>query len=87
MHALKEPEPDASAHSKRLCRLIRDKIIHSGGKIAFNRFMELALYAPGIGYYCAGAHKFGEPGDFVTAPEVSPLHRQTVCPGSGQLAQ
>lgn len=44
-----------------------------GGQLPFDRFMELALYAPGLGYYTAGAHKFGGGGDFVTAPEISPL--------------
>ncbi len=40
--------------------------------------MELALYAPGLGYYTAGAHKFGEAGDFITAPELSPLFGRTL---------
>lgn len=44
-----------------------------GGWIPFSRFMELALYAPGLGYYTAGARKFGASGDFVTAPEISAL--------------
>ena len=44
-----------------------------GGWIPFSRYMELALYAPGLGYYSAGARKFGPDGDFVTAPEISPL--------------
>lgn len=46
--------------------------------MAFSRFMELALYAPGLGYYSAGASKFGESGDFVTAPELGPLFAATV---------
>ena len=45
----------------------------AGGRLAFDRFMELALYATGLGYYVAGARKFGAAGDFVTAPEVSPV--------------
>ncbi len=53
--------------------LIRDEIARAGGRIPFDRYMELALYAPGLGYYTAGARKFGEAGDFVTAPEISPL--------------
>lgn len=53
--------------------VISDAIRDAAGAIPFDRFMELALYAPGAGYYVNGAHKFGEQGDFVTAPEISPL--------------
>ena len=45
----------------------------AGGALPFDRYMETALYAPGLGYYVNGRRKFGEAGDFVTAPEVSPL--------------
>lgn len=48
-------------------------IAAAGGWLSFEEFMELALYAPGLGYYSAGARKFGPSGDFVTAPEISPL--------------
>lgn len=47
--------------------------MRQGGQITFARYMELALYAPGLGYYSAGAHKLGAAGDFITAPELSPL--------------
>ncbi|HET8941768.1 MAG TPA: SAM-dependent methyltransferase [Rudaea sp.] len=67
---LPEPAPDARAHSERLCALIRDEIVAAGGALDFARYMELALYAPGLGYYSAGATKFGAAGDFVTAPEL-----------------
>lgn len=67
------PDPAARAISERLGTRIREAIAESGGRLPFERFMELALYAPGLGYYVAGAHKFGPGGDFVTAPEVSPL--------------
>ena len=40
--------------------------------------MQHALYAPGLGYYAAGATKFGEAGDFITAPEVSSVFGQVV---------
>ena len=59
--------------SRRLEDRIRAEIRARGGVLAFDRFMELALYAPGLGYYVAGAPKFGPGGDFVTAPELSPL--------------
>ncbi|MDH4284008.1 MAG: SAM-dependent methyltransferase [Gallionellaceae bacterium] len=72
------PSPEAVQHSARLCELIRNEIVAQGGWIPFARFMELALYAPGLGYYTAGARKFGEAGDFVTAPEISPLFGRTL---------
>ena len=59
--------------SGRLAELARNEIAAAGGLLPFDRFMELALYAPGLGYYVAGAPKLGPGGDFVTAPEVSPL--------------
>ena len=71
-------DPEASAHSERLAALIRDQIESNGGALPFWRFMELALYAPGLGYYSAGATKFGPAGDFVTAPEVGPLFAECV---------
>jgi len=67
------PAPDALAHSRRLTEHIRAAIREAGGAIPFSRYMELALYAPGLGYYSAGARKFGAEGDFITAPELSPL--------------
>ena len=71
-NASRLPEPDAAArvHSARLQSLIRSAIADAGGAIPFSRYMELALYAPGLGYYSAGATKFGAAGDFVTAPEL-----------------
>ena len=74
------PPPSAAAqqHSARLTALIQNEIAASGGWISFARYMELALYAPGLGYYTAGAHKFGEAGDFITAPELSALFGRTL---------
>lgn len=69
---------DARAHSARLQALIREQIAAAGGAIPFWRFMELALYAPGLGYYSAGATKFGAAGDFVTAPELGALFAECV---------
>ena len=71
--SLPKPSDDALAHSDQLVELIRAEIAHSGGAIPFSRYMELALYAPGLGYYSAGATKFGEAGDFITAPELGSL--------------
>jgi SAM-dependent MidA family methyltransferase len=64
-----DPSPDARAHSRRVEAHIRDQIEAAGGWISFADYMSLALYAPGLGYYSAGARKLGEEGDFVTAPE------------------
>ncbi|MGZ8272403.1 MAG: class I SAM-dependent methyltransferase [Burkholderiaceae bacterium] len=73
---LPRPEPLAAEQSARLHALIAAAIRSAGGWITFDRYMELALYAPGLGYYAAGARKLGDSasgGDFVTAPEISPL--------------
>ena len=70
---LPAPAPEAQAHSDRLRALILAEIARSGGAIPFSRYMELALYAPGLGYYSAGATKFGAAGDFITAPELGGL--------------
>ena len=69
------PAPDATsaAHSRNVARHIATRIEASGGSISFAEYMSEALYAPGLGYYSAGSEKFGEAGDFVTAPEISPL--------------
>ena len=64
---------DEVAHSAQLVNRIRDAIDAAGGWISFERFMEMALYEPGLGYYSAGSVKLGSAGDFVTAPEISPL--------------
>ena len=70
---LPEPDAEAAAHSARLSEAIRTEIAAVGGAVPFSRFMELALYAPGLGYYSAGASKFGDEGDFTTAPEMGPV--------------
>ena len=65
--------PDEQAHSDLLLERIRAEIAACGGWLSFARFMEMALYEPGLGYYSAGSRKLGRDGDFVTAPEVSAL--------------
>ena len=67
---LPEPTPEERAHCERVAALIRNEIAAAGDSIDFARYMELALYAPGLGYYSAGAAKFGAAGDFITAPEL-----------------
>ncbi|MCW4292258.1 MAG: SAM-dependent methyltransferase, partial [Candidatus Thiodiazotropha taylori] len=70
------PDSKAQAVSERLMRQIVRAIEQAGGAIPFDMFMDMALYAPGLGYYVAGSRKFGDQGDFITAPEVSPLFAQ-----------
>ena len=67
------PDPVALAASHRLARRLGQRILDAGGWIGFDAFMAMALYEPGLGYYSGGARKFGSGGDFVTAPELSPL--------------
>ena len=84
---LPTPEPDEQAHSKQLAERIRAEIDQAGGAIGFDRYMELALYAPGLGYYVTGHRKFGEQGDFITSPEVSPLFAQCLATQCQQVLE
>jgi SAM-dependent MidA family methyltransferase len=84
MNTLPPPTPEQLAHSAAVAAAIRAEITAQGGWIPFSRYMELALYAPGLGYYSGGMQKFGAGGDFVTAPEISPLFGQTL---ARQVAQ
>ncbi len=83
------PAPDAVAlaHSARLTQRITEEIAAGGGWLSFARFMELALHAPGLGYYSAGARKFGSDGDFVTAPELGSLFARTLARQVAQILQ
>lgn len=88
MSTLPIPSLDAQKHSQQLVSQIHYTIKEAGGWIDFATFMHLALYAPSLGYYSAGSQKFGDlkkrGGDFVTAPEISPLFAQAL---SNQIAQ
>jgi SAM-dependent MidA family methyltransferase len=70
--------PDEKRHSSAAAAMIRDQVAAAGGWLSFEKYMELALYAPGLGYYSAGSVKIGASGDFVTAPEVSDLFSHCV---------
>jgi len=74
---LPTPDADEIAHSESLTALIRREIA-TNGAIPFSRYMELCLYAPGLGYYSAGKTKFGAAGDFVTAPELGDLFARVI---------
>ena len=74
---LPEPPDDLKRLSRELQQRLRD-VMQADGCISFARFMDMALYEPGLGYYSAGLHKLGAAGDFVTAPELSPLFAEGI---------
>ena len=82
---LPPPSKEALTHSERLIERLRQEVATHDGWISFARYMELTLYAPGLGYYTAGAHKFGEAGDFITAPELSPLFGRTLAKQTAEI--
>jgi SAM-dependent MidA family methyltransferase len=84
MSQLPAPSPEALAHSASLQDEIFRAIDQQGGWLSFAEFMEMLLYAPGLGYYTAGARKFGSAGDFVTAPEMTSLFGEAL---ARQVAQ
>ena len=82
--ALPPPTAEEIAHSTQLSACIHQAIHAAGGSIPFAQFMRMALYEPSLGYYVAGLRKIGKDGDFVTAPEISPLFSQCL---ANQCAQ
>lgn len=82
---LPQPSPDALAASHTLTERIADEIARHDGWISFARYMELALYAPDVGYYSGGAAKLGKDGDFTTAPEITSLFGETLAHVAGEL--
>lgn len=77
-------DSESLAHASRVTNHIRDRIQAAGGWIGFDDFMAQALYAPGLGYYAAGSHKLASAddtaasGDFITAPQLTPLFARTL---------
>jgi SAM-dependent MidA family methyltransferase len=76
---------DEQQHSAAVAARLHAEIARSGGWLSFERFMELVLYAPGLGYYSAGSAKIGSGGDFVTAPEISDLFSRCVARQCAQV--
>ena len=83
--SLPVPDQDAQAASHQLSDLIAAEIAGAGGAIGFDRFMELVLYAPRLGYYSGGSAKLGSSGDFTTAPEITPLFGATLAHVAGHV--
>lgn len=84
MQVLPEPDEQAKKHSQLLSQRIQSACRASDGWIRFADFMNIALYEPALGYYSGGLQKFGQKGDFITAPEVSPLFGQCL---ANQIAE
>ncbi len=85
MHSLPIASPQSQALSQQLAHLIQLKIKDNHGWIDFATFMQMALYTPNLGYYAGGGRKFGLGGDFVTAPEISPLFAKTISLQAAQI--
>ncbi|WP_116139705.1 class I SAM-dependent methyltransferase [Trinickia diaoshuihuensis] len=89
--SLPVPAADARQASAQLVAHIRDAIAAGAGWLPFDRYMELALYTPGLGYYSGGARKFGrraeDGSDFITAPELSPLFARTLARALAQALE
>jgi len=83
--SLPVPSSDALAASHALSHLIAAEIARNDGAISFARYMELALYAPDLGYYSGGSAKLGKDGDFTTAPELTPLFGAAVAQAAAAI--
>ena len=75
---LPRPDPDALAASRALLERIAAELTAHRNWMSFARYMEIALHEPGLGYYAGGSTKLGAAGDFITAPELSPLFARTL---------
>ena len=82
--ALPQPDPVSQQRSLELTACVERACELQGGSIAFSEYMRMALYQPGLGYYSSGSQKFGQSGDFITAPEVSSLFSRCL---ARQIAQ
>jgi SAM-dependent MidA family methyltransferase len=78
INALPEPDDEAKQRSRLLVQCVKSACDANSGWINFSEFMNITLYQPNLGYYTGGLQKFGAKGDFITAPEVSPLFGQCI---------
>jgi SAM-dependent MidA family methyltransferase len=84
---LPEPSAEEQERSRQLCAAIEQVCEQNDGAISFAHYMQMALYQPGMGYYSHGSRKFGAQGDFITAPEVSPLFAQCLARQIVEISQ
>ena len=84
---LPQPSPEALEQSGHLVARLHSLIEDQGGWISFATYMAEALYAPALGYYSGGARKFGAGGDFITAPELTPLFGQAIATQIQQIME
>jgi SAM-dependent MidA family methyltransferase len=91
MSSLPTPSAESQQHSQQLSQLVQQIISEAAGWIDFSTFMQLVLYAPSLGYYTGGSQKFGSSknggGDFITAPEITPLFAQSLARQVSQVLQ
>jgi SAM-dependent MidA family methyltransferase len=91
MSSLPTPSAESQQHSQQLSQLVQQIISEAAGWIDFSTYMQLALYAPSLGYYTGGSQKFGSSknggGDFITAPEITPLFAQSLARQVSQVLQ
>jgi len=85
LKTLPEPDKNAKQISLHLAEIIKNRCEQQGGSIPFSEYMQLALYEAGLGYYASGRQKFGVDGDFITAPEISPLFSQCLARQCAQI--
>ena len=85
--SLPQLQPQQAQHAAAVLQAVRQAIAAHGGWLAFDDYLRIVLYAPGLGYYSAGSAKFGADGDFVTAPELSDLFGRCVARQCAQILE
>lgn len=91
MSSLPTPSAESLLYSQQLTDLVQQKIATTGGWISFADYMRMVLYTPELGYYAGGLQKIASVesggGDFVTAPEISPLFSQALANQVAEVLQ